>query len=148
MPLASHLAHSQIYWPAQASNFLRNAISQPHTILFASIMPLASHIAHMKLYLPAHIVNFLSHVAHIQFHLPKECHWPAIWLIQNSTCQHMQPISLGIPMASHRAHTHFSLRAHVANSLRNAIGQPYSSYPILLAGICSQIPQECHWPAT
>ena len=106
---------------------------------------MASQIADTKLYLPAHIANFLSH---IQFHSPQECHWPAIWLIQNSTCQHMQPISLGMPLANHRAHTHFSLRAQVANFLRNAIGQPDSSYPILLASICSQIPQECHWPAT
>ena len=61
-----------------------------------------------------------------------------------------QPIlfASGMPLASHIAHTKFYLPAHrqlISSGM--PYGQPDSSYPILLAGIYSQILQECHWPA-
>ena len=61
-----------------------------------------------------------------------------------ATCQHMQPISLAMPLASHVAHTQFYLPAHATNVLGNTTSQPHSSYPFVSTG--SQFPQECHWP--
>ena len=149
-PLASHIAHFQLYWPQECH--------QPATqlIYIQFYLPQERHwpatqLLSVSIYLrntsgqPYSSYQTLFTSSCSRF--PEECQWPATYLIQNSTCQLMQPISRGMPLASHRAHTHLSLRAQVANFPRNPIGQPQSSYTFLVVSTGSQFPQECHWPA-
>ena len=50
-----------------------------------------------------------------------------------STGQHRHPISSGMPLANHTAHTQFYSPAHIAKFLRNVISRTHRSYPILFA---------------